>query len=255
VAFSIVPAQNGCMSSANHLLISERALQQTVGWIAFLMPVTVRLLAFLSPEQIWTTNSISAYYYSSARDVFVGALVVGGVVMAFFDTGQRRDRWISVLAGAAAIGIALFPMKISVGVLRSPGTILPDDESKLVDALLHAPHGPLGYHFIFVAAFFVLTFYLVAFRFRANTPALPTQEKCMRNKVYIVCSAIMAVAFVWIAVLELNDQQQSIFWPETLAVMAFSAAWLVKGQLVLKDGLQASPSVRSEGLQAPVGRD
>jgi len=228
------------MSTTNHLLISERALQQTVGWIAFLMPISVRLLAFLSPDQVWTTNSISAYYYSSARDVFVGALVVGGVVMAFFNTGHRRDRWVSILAGASAIGIALFPMKISIGVLRSPGTILPDDETKLVAALLHAPHGPLGYHFIFVAAFFVLTFYLVTFRFRANTPSMPTQEKCNRNKVYIACGAIMAVTFVWIAVLELNGQQQSIFWPETLAVMAFSAAWLVKGQLVLKDGPAAT---------------
>jgi len=228
------------MSTANHLLISERALQQTVGWIAFLMPISVRLLAFLSPDQVWTTNSISAYYYSSARDVFVGALAVGGVVMAFFNTGHRHDRWLSILAGASAIGIALFPMKISIGVLRSPNTILPDDESKLVDTLLHAPHGPLGYHFIFVAIFFVLTFYLVAFRFRANTPSLPTQEKRQRNKVYIACGAIMAVAFVWIAILELNGQQQSIFWPETLAVMAFSAAWLVKGQLVLKDGPAAN---------------
>jgi hypothetical protein len=228
------------MSTANHLLISERALQQSVGWIAFLMPVSVRLLAFLSPDQVWTTNSISAYYYSSARDIFVGALVVGGVVMAFFDTGHRRDRWISILAGASAIGIALFPMKISIGVLRSPGTFLPDDETKLVAALLHAPHGPLGYHFIFVAAFFVLTFYLVTFRFRANTPSLPTQQKCTRNKVYIACGTLMAVAFAWIAILELNGQQQSIFWPETLAVMAFSAAWLVKGQLVLKDGPAAT---------------
>jgi hypothetical protein len=51
------------------LFVSYHKLQQTVGWIALLMPITVRLLAYVS-EGVFTTNSISAYYYTSLRDVF-----------------------------------------------------------------------------------------------------------------------------------------------------------------------------------------
>ena len=56
----------------------------------------------------------------------------------------------------------------------------------------------------------------------------------------------MAAAFLWMAVLWFqarNDQNKmgSIFYPETLAVMAFAAAWLVKGQVVLKDRPRTAP--------------
>lgn len=216
------------------LLISYHKLQQTVGWIALLMPLTVRLLAYVFDE-VFTTNSISAYYYTSLRDVFVGSLVVGGVLLAFFRTDRPHDRWAAIVAGIAAIGIALFPMDIAAGVLSSPATTNADSEAKLVMALIDGPHGPLGYHFCFVGAFFVLTFYLVTFRFAANTPAQPTPQKRQRNTVYRVCGWLMGLAFVCIGVLWFLDRQRSIFWPETVAVMAFAAAWLVKGQLVLKD--------------------
>ncbi|HEU5293572.1 MAG TPA: hypothetical protein VFU71_02170 [Burkholderiaceae bacterium] len=89
--------------------------------------------------------------------------------------------------------------------------------------------------------FFLLTFYLVTFRFRANTLMNPTPQKKQRNHVYRICGWLMGLAFVWIGILWHLGKQHSIFWPETLAVMAFAAAWLVKGQLVLKDRSQPAP--------------
>ena len=222
-------------SDDKQLLISYHKLQQTVGWIAFLMPIAVRLIAYLS-QGIFTTNSISAYYYTNTRDVFVGALVAGGIVLAFFRSEHRRDCWLAVAAGLAAIGIGLFPMDIAAGILHSSSTVTTESEAKLLEALRTGVHGPIGYHFLFVTLFFLTTFYLVAFRFRANTPEAPTDRKKQRNQVYVVCGGLMGLAFVWIGALWLVNRQGSIFWPETLAVMSFSCAWLVKGQLVLKDG-------------------
>jgi hypothetical protein len=221
-------------NSGNQLLISYQKLQQTVGWIALLMPLAVRVLAY-ARQGIFTTNSVSAYYYTDARDVFVGALVAGGIVLAFFRSEHARDRWIAIAAGLAAIGIALCPMDIAAGVLGSPSAANAESEKKLVEALRSGVHGPIGYHFVFVAIFFVLTFYLVAFRFRANTPLQATEKKKQRNWVYIVCGGLMGLAFVWIAILWLVNRQGSIFWPETLAVVSFTYAWLVKGQLFFKD--------------------
>ena len=95
--------------------------------------------------------------------------------------------------------------------------------------------GIRGYHFLFVGTFFALSFYLVYFRFDAFTPVVPTAQKVKRNKIYKVCGAAMLCAFVAIGVLAFLRKEASIFRPETVAVMAFAIAWLVKGRMVLKD--------------------
>jgi hypothetical protein len=50
----------------------------------------------------------------------------------------------------------------------------------------------------------------------------------------------MLAAFIAIGVLAVTSKGRSIFWPETVAVVAFAVAWLVKGRTVLKD--RESPS-------------
>ena len=124
----------------------------------------------------------------------------------------------------------------------------------MADAKCYMNRGLLGFHFIFVGTFFALSFYLVYFRFSAFTPQEPTREKITRNKIYGVCGAAMLVAFVAIGVLAIFNDGGSIFWPETLAVVAFSAAWLVKGQILLKDR-EAPPTIRLDPPgEAPAGQ-
>ena len=45
----------------------------------------------------------------------------------------------------------------------------------------------------------------------------------------------MLAAFIAIGILAFENKGASIFWPETVAVVAFAVAWLVKGQTILKD--------------------
>jgi hypothetical protein len=45
----------------------------------------------------------------------------------------------------------------------------------------------------------------------------------------------MAAAFVVIGIMAFTTEGGSIFWPEAVAIIAFSGAWLVKGQTILKD--------------------
>src|SRR5205085_10844552 len=159
VCWTLSRGSTAMRHSERDLLISYHKLQQTVGWIALLMPASVRLVAFFA-EGIFTTNSISAYYYTDLRDVFVGSLVAGGLVLAFFRAGDPHDgwdrcaAWAARLAGLAAVGIALFPMDIRTGVIAFPGTLSADSERTMVEALRSGVHGPVGYHFIFVTAFF-----------------------------------------------------------------------------------------------------
>jgi hypothetical protein len=216
------------------LVVSYLTLRQMIGWVALLMPVAVRLGAFHF-EGVHTTESISAYYYTGMRDVFVSTLVLSGALLACYRTPAFSDGVVATIAGLAAIGIGLFPMDPAYAK-----EIL-DQFPEMPKLTCYKNTGILGYHFYFVAAFFALAFYLVYFRFRAFTPKIPSRQKIMRNQVYKGCGAAMLAGFVAIGALAWLNKQASIFWPETVAVVAFSAAWLVKGRLILKDRPPTTP--------------
>ena len=61
-------------------VVSYLTLRQMIGWIGLLMPIAVRVGGYLM-ERIHTTDSISAYYYTSMRDVFVSTLVLVGILL------------------------------------------------------------------------------------------------------------------------------------------------------------------------------
>ena len=208
--------------------LSYMSLRQAIGWTGLLMPITVKVGAFVF-QGITTTGSISAYYYTGMRDVLVLTLVLVGALLACYRTPAKQDTWVGIFAGLAAIGIALFPtdLEFAAQVLaRYPET----DGGKC-----YVIRGLLGYHFVFVGVFFALAFYLVYFRFGAFTPTNPTRQKVLRNKLYKICGVAMLLSFVAIGLLAWKNNGDSIFWPEAAAVIAFAIAWLVKGQFILKD--------------------
>jgi hypothetical protein len=209
-------------------VVSYLTLRQMIGWTGLLMPITVRLGAFIF-EGIRTTDSISAYYYTGMRDVFVSTLVLVGVLLTCYRTPSLRDNIVAIVAGIAAIGIGLFPIdpKFATEILQK--------YPEMGQAKCYINRGFLGYHVYFVVTFFALSFYLVYFRFKAFTPRVPTPQKIIRNKIYKVCGALMLAAFSAIGILAFIHRGASIFWPEALAVAAFAVAWLVKGQTILKD--------------------
>ena len=217
------------MSDQNEaFVISYLTLRQMIGWVGLLMPISVRLGALIF-EGIGSTDSISAYYYTGMRDVFVSTLVLVGVLLSCYRTPARRDNVLAIVAGLAAIGIGLFPMDpaFAAEILRK--------FPAMGEATCYINRGFLGFHFLFVSAFFGLSFYLVYFRFDAFTPRVATEQKLMRNRVYKWCGMAMLAAFTAIGILAMANKGASIFWPETVAVVAFALAWLVKGQTILKD--------------------
>ncbi|MBX3690004.1 hypothetical protein [Dokdonella sp.] len=88
--------------------INYKTMRVVVGIIAILLAPAVWLLAGAHVE----LNSISAAYWSDARDVFVGALVaVGFFLLAYNGQGGKAD-WEFYLSKAAclfAACVALFP--------------------------------------------------------------------------------------------------------------------------------------------------
>lgn len=156
------------------------------------------------------------------------------------------DNVITAVAGLAAIGIGLFPM--------SPvfAQQILDRFPELANAKCYVNRGILGYHFIFVGAFFALCFVMVTFRFPAFTPQNASPEMRHRNLVYRICGVLMLLSFIVIGFLAFRNRGESIFWPETVAVVAFGIAWLVKGQTILKARPGSASRTYAQTSQKPI---
>ena len=214
--------------------LSYYAMRIAVGIAGLLMPILVRVGAWHF-EGVTELSTISAHYYTGMREVFVGTLVVAGTMLACYRTPSAADLWLGLAAGAAAIGMALFPMEPTFGEAITKSIPALKDGACLRDKTCYINHGLLGFHGYFVGAFFALAFVLMWFRFPAFTPANPTPEKLMRNKVYRACAILMALSGVAMGLFSLKQYALGMFWSESSAVMFFAIAWLVKGQLFLAD--------------------
>jgi hypothetical protein len=97
----------------NELIISYMFLRKAVGWIGTLLPVVL-----ITGNVIFFTTSLpgsmSGYYYTHMRNVFVGALCALGVFLVAYAGYDDVDRWITNIAGLCAIGVAFFPTKPTV---------------------------------------------------------------------------------------------------------------------------------------------
>ena len=211
----------------NEFVISYLTLRKAIGWLGLLMPIVVRWGAKLL-EKIPSHDSISAYYYTSMRDVFVGVLAAIGVFLFCYRGPDKQDNILTNIAGLCAIGIGLFPTEPIYHPLISARFATSSAEC-------YSNHGPLGFHIYIVAAFFLLISYLTIFRFPKLTAPYMTKQKQSRNKIYVACGIVMVLMLIAIVAIKAINKDQSIFWPETIAIVAFGIAWLVKGQTILKD--------------------
>jgi len=161
-------------------------------------------------------DSISAYYYTGAVAAFVGMLVALSLFLFSYRGYENRyywaDRAASAIAAIAALGVAVFPTAAPTGTQTlswwSPAT------------------GIL--HYVFAVTLFAMfaVFALWLFRIKAAGEDV-TPDKRRRNRVYLLCGMAIVGSIIWAGVAGRNGSP--IFWPESIALVAFSVSWLVKG--------------------------
>jgi hypothetical protein len=186
------------------------------------------LIALFFPWALWfgglaasgTTlqASMSAYYYTDMRDVFVGVLVAIGAFLFLYKGYTAREDWALNIAGACAPGIAFFAMN-------------PDGDCS-------ASSGGFSAHGAFAVVFFGAIAYVCIFLSEEGpvdgVPARLRQAYCTVAK---ACGGVMvvciggAVAYTFLAsgeVMASLCEANLVFWLEALAVGAFSVYWIVK---------------------------
>jgi hypothetical protein len=233
------------------LAISYLFLRKTVGWIGSLLPIA--LIAGNTVFHAWPRpDSMSGYYYTPMRNLFVGALCALGVFLVAYNGYDKVDRWITNIAGFGAIGVAFCPTKPAVCVPGNGQSCPP-----LSVTHLSAGRQAIGDFHLFFAAVTFTALGLMALRFAKSAPLPGTQaikdriraglglvgpdddrqstRKKARDAVYRVSGVTILSSIVIAALSNLLPTPVKAHWPslfifEALAVIAFGVSWFVKGQ-------------------------
>ena len=206
------------------LVFSYLELRQAIGYLGIALPIVVWLGGALL-FHLGIQSSISSYYRTDMRDVFVGTLCAIGVFMLSYKGYDRRDDIAGDFACLFAIGVAFFPSA-------------PADHPSASEQVIG------NIHLVSMALFFVTLMYFSLFLFTKTSGVVaPTPRKLQRNKVYKTCGYLMGVALLCILVHRVLPRHAQdalraftpVFWLEAFAITTFGVSWLTKGEAILKD--------------------
>ena len=211
-------------------VLSYMRMRQAIGVAGIALPLGC-FLAGLAFSGLGLQDSISAYYYTNVRDVFVGILVWVGLFLLAYKGHERIDNIATSVSGIAGIGIAAFPCYVEGKSGAASGVFQIDP--RLSDIL----------HLSFAGLFFLLLALISIFLFTLTDPTKkPTKRKGDRNKVFVASGSIIIFCLLSFLVLRFLiigpknfDNSPWTFALETLMLLAFGVSWLTKGETILGD--------------------
>ncbi len=209
-----------------------RLLRRSVGVIGLGLPFVLAVGNDIFARRAIVLNSLSAAYFTDMRDVFVGSMSAIGVFLICYRYA-KPDEVVTTIAGVLAIVVALFHT-------TPDDKAIPVSSTGRLVALVHLSAA---------GALLLLMAYICLFLFTRTNPAVTpvTRQKHVRNGIYygaglvIIVSLLLAGASYFLPP-STRAAVKPLFWLESLAVIAFGVAWLVKGETIFKDAQPNGPA-------------
>ena len=205
---------------ANTHTISYMGLRQVVGLLAIALPL-VLVIGEILLDGPGMEASISAYYYTSMRDVMVGTLCAIAIFLLSYRGYDRRDDIAGDLACAFAVGVALFPAAPEAGA----------SSTQLLVGHVHS---------VSAGAFF-LTLAYFSYCLFTKGDNVSTRRKVWRARIYRACGVIILLCAIGLGVMKLLPMDSPVrglspvFWFEAVGIWAFGWSWFTKGEGILRD--------------------
>jgi hypothetical protein len=204
---------------SDSMVVGYLTLRKLVGAVGMALPVVLSLSSLL-PE-VGDQGSMSAYYHTPMRDIFVGALCAIGVFLFVYRGYDPRDFAAGLIAGSGAVGTALFR------------TTPFGAKTDLVG----------GLHYAFAAIFLgTLAYFCLGLFILTEDPATMTEEKKKRNIIYRICGYIIVASLLLIVANGTTPQIEDVLRPlnplflfEEIAVLFFGVSWFTKGEAIFAD--------------------
>jgi hypothetical protein len=210
------------------LIISYLAMRRLIGILGISLPFVVVIGGFTQgdPALQW---SISGYYYSNMRDLYVGILSGVALFLISYRGHEPIDDFVATMSGVFALGVIAFPTALFSGKIVRVGIFqIPDNISEII-------------HLIFGTLFFLALSFNSLFLFTRRHPGVMGKEKKHRNVIYRTCGIVMLVAIggITLSTLFLRESVVTAWHPvlilESVALAAFGTSWMVKGNTLFKD--------------------
>ena len=208
-----------------------------VGALGVALPFALVLLDGLAFDGPFPRDSMSAYYYSGAREVFVGAMCAIGVFLITYKVAEKNlDNTLSILAGAMALLVALFPTGRPDG---GDEELTPLQDLLSEKAVMYIHYGSA---ILFIASLAVICFFF-GVREGRRDPRPGNRSPAFWRRYHWACAGTIVAAGLWIlATAVLGGPSTALFWGEAVSVFAFGASWFMKGYERDVLGRDAAPS-------------
>jgi hypothetical protein len=203
-------------------------LRVVIGALGIALPfllVFVDKLAFHGDP--FPRDSLSAYYYSGLRDVFVIILAATGFfLIAYKITEKNLDNTLSLVGGLAAVTIPVFPTGRTSAVASStPLTPLQDLIGEDWTKWIH-----FGSSAVFIGALGAIS--ILFGRREADRPDHDNKlPGGFWRGYHFACAGAIGVAAIWIVLTTwfVDGPDWSLLAGEAACAFAFGASWFIKG--------------------------
>ena len=169
-------------------------------------------------------GSLSVYYYSGMRDVFVGIMSATGVFLITYKISEKNlDNLAGLAAGVCAGLIALLP------------TGRPSDQIALTPLQDLLGHTTVKWIHYIASGLFLGLLAVLSYYFGVREGDRPRRQGTRRSPTFWrwyhwVCTMAMVLAIMWIIVtFSVGWPPRSLLIGEWVSAWAFGASWLMKG--------------------------
>ncbi len=213
-------------------------MRRAIGVLGVTLPLILLAGTFLFGDCKEVQSSISTYYHTNMRNIFVGF----NCAVALFLFAYRGHDWKDNLAGTlgciVVLGVAFLPCSVSTPIQPCLDTI--SVQNPLVGKL-HNMSALL--YFTVLIVYSLLLFPKTHMDMVTHEKKFMGRQKKKRNVVYYICGSIMTgsllliIAYKWFLgnlYPDLKDLNP-VFWLESIVMLSFGISWLTKGQLIFRD--------------------
>lgn len=198
-------------------IVSYNVLRMLIGMIGILLPLILFTGRFIQGGYSNLENSISAYYYSEYRDVFVGFLFVLGFYLLSYTGKDSKENCLATMGCIFSLGVALFPCNNDYLLIR----------------ILHLVSA--GSLFGMFAIFSLWLFRRSFFNKELNI----IQKRI--NRVYIITGIILIISILGLIIItaiqaeEFKNKIKPVFLLESVGLITFAYAWLTRAHFLWRD--------------------
>lgn len=209
------------------MVLSYHRVRTALGVLGMALPLVLIVGGLTDYRRI--EPSISDFYHTTYRDIFVGTLCAIGVFLICYRGYGRRegdvidDDKLGTVAGISAFGVALFPNESPTAEIAT-----------MTQNIVGIGVSPI-FHYASALVFFSCLAVFCLGKFARSA-------KPHRRRIYLACGWIIVASLVGIAVASSvkilgSGPAQAfvvdyglVFWFEAIGIWAFGLSWLVKGK-------------------------